>query len=929
MNNKVKKVAITALAVMTIAGASAALGINTDSQCMPVLSASAATTSSTAQTALKNTSTISSTLIKNGGAVTVKPSASGGASNYTYTVKYRKSAVNAWTNVTTTKSTSAVKIVLNEPTIYDVQVIVKDKVNTTSTKTFMTRSYKTGDTSNNAASGCVVGTRKSTSINGIKYDYVVDSSNMAYIYRITVAKNMSTLRIPSSINGSNIIYIDKGALYDNSYVRSIREVIIDANPSVTMNIHKDAFKIRTNNGLLAASSVDRFTSTGTIKIVKVNYDSNGKRSYVYNQTLADALPNLKMVNLSKTSYISPNMFKNCKNLLEAKLTNNTGTSQTNNYITIGDSAFENCPKLYKVRCGQLYRIGKRAFYGDTKLYIFEIKQPQNTNLTIDEYAFYGDTELKIIEVNTISNNINIVINKGAFKNCNNFNLPTNSKLVSNITKIGDYAFMNCCVDGYYSLDKVKTIGMQAFENSNISLVKTKVVTSIGTNAFSNCKNLKNVEINREQPNNIINTIGDYAFENCTNLDRVTLTNTKSIGNHAFENDTNIYNVRFYNTNYNNNYIGAKAFYNCTSLKYIETLYNNTNPTNSNKNNVTSIIGTEAFNNCTNLQRFVTNNDHIGFNISTGAFKNCSELQSLPTKITAVGDYAFLNCINLRDISLKDIKSIGNSAFKNCSLLNAVYIESNTLNTIGNSAFANCTKLNRIINDRNIKCKINDYAFYNCTNLVDTDDLLYSTTTIGESAFRNTNIKNVKLDKINYINKNAFLNCKNLKNVCINQTNLISIETQAFKNCTNMTLNISGNCKYNLSLGDNAFKNDLKIDVDSAKLLIGNNVDKALTAFDPQLFVNNTEVYAKDITFGETTYVNIRTPYAAQFDKINYTVFYKRPKSNSWTQLNVSKDGTYKIKPTSKGEILVKVVTNAEFNNEMFTGVSSISTFTID
>ena len=694
MNNKVKKVAVTALAVMTIAGASAALGINTDSQCMPVLSASAATTSSTAQTALKNTSTISSTLIKNGGAVTVKPSASGGASNYTYTVRYRKSAVNAWTNVTTTKSTSEVKIVLNEPTIYDVQVIVKDKANTTSTKTFMTRSYKTGDTSNNAASGCVVGTRKSTSINGIKYDYVVDSSNMAYIYRITVAKNMSTLRIPSNINGSNIIYIDKGALYDNSYVRSIREVIIDANPSVTMNIHKDAFKIRTNNGLLAASSVDRFTSTGTIKIVKVNYDSNGKRSYVYNQTLADALPNLKIVNLSKTSYISPNMFKNCKNLLEAKLTNNTGTSQTNYYITIGDSAFENCPKLYKVRCGQLYRIGKRAFYGDTKLYIFEIKQPQNTNLTIDEYAFYGDTKLKIIDANVNSNNINIVINKGAFKNCNNFNLSTNSKLASNITKIGDYAFMNCGVDGYYSLDKVKTIGMQAFENSNISLVKTKVVTSIGTNAFSNCKNLKNVEINREQPNNIINTIGDYAFENCTNLNRVTLTNTKSIGTRAFENDMYLNNVILY--------------------------YNNIS---SNENNIIFTIGTEAFNNCTNLQRFVTNNDHIGFNISTGAFKNCSELQSLPTKITAVGDYAFLNCINLRDISLKDIKSIGNSAFKNCSLLNAVYIESNTLNTIGNSAFANCTKLNRIINNRNIKCKINDYAFYNCTNLVDADDLL--------------------------------------------------------------------------------------------------------------------------------------------------------------------------------------------------------------
>ena len=102
-NNKVKRIAVTALAVMTIAGASAALGVNTDNQCMPVLSASAATTSSTAQTALKNASTISSTLIRNGGAVTVKPSAAGGAGGYTYTIRYRKSAVNAWTNVTTTK----------------------------------------------------------------------------------------------------------------------------------------------------------------------------------------------------------------------------------------------------------------------------------------------------------------------------------------------------------------------------------------------------------------------------------------------------------------------------------------------------------------------------------------------------------------------------------------------------------------------------------------------------------------------------------------------------------------------------------------------------------------------------------------------------------------------------------------------------------
>ena len=243
MKKKIQKITATALAVMTLAGSTAALGLSIDNSFMPTVVAEAATTSSTAQTTLKNTSTISSTKVKVGSKITIAPRASGGAGGYTYTVQYRKSTVNAWINAIIVNGTNTRTVTLDEPTIYDIRVIVKDKKGATSTKTFMTQAYKEGQISNNMGSGCIAGIKKSTTLNNIKFDYIV-TDNRAYIYRMTVLNNEKTIRIPNKLNGVIVTYIDKGAIIDKHLTMDAIEIYSVDNVYTNINIHKEAFKYK-------------------------------------------------------------------------------------------------------------------------------------------------------------------------------------------------------------------------------------------------------------------------------------------------------------------------------------------------------------------------------------------------------------------------------------------------------------------------------------------------------------------------------------------------------------------------------------------------------------------------------------------------------------------------------------------------------------
>ena len=177
------------------------------------------------------------------------------------------------------------------------------------------------------------------------------------------------------------------------------------------------------------------------------------------------------------------------------------------------------------------------------------------------------------------------------------------------------------------------------------------VTSIGNDAFTNCRGLNSLTIK-----DAAISIGDWAFAQCYSLSLLSLgKNIKTIGDHAFDD--------------------------CRALKSV------TIP-----QSVTS-IGQKAFNSCISLTTL-----SLGENIKTigdGAFYYCIELKSvtIPQSVTSIGNDAFGQCHDLQSLTIKDAAtSIGHRAFLGCTSLETISLGEN-IKTIGYHAFNSCTSIN--------------------------------------------------------------------------------------------------------------------------------------------------------------------------------------------------------------------------------------------
>jgi hypothetical protein len=195
------------------------------------------------------------------------------------------------------------------------------------------------------------------------------------------------------------------------------------------------------------------------------------------------------------------------------------------------------------------------------------------------------------------------------------------------------------------------------------------------------------------------------------------------------------------------------------------------------------IGTSAFQHVTTTLTGVVLSSATGLTtIGDGAFKNCSLLTSvtIPSTVTSIGSNTFNGCSSLTSVTIpSSVTSIGNYTFNFCSSLTSVTIPS-SVTSIGEYAFANCSSLSSATFSATLSFIVHG-MFSSCTSL--------TSITIPNSVIS--------------INNEAFYNCASLTNITIPSL-VTNISNLTFKYCSSLTsITIPSNVT---NIGDDAFLN---------------------------------------------------------------------------------------------------------------------------
>lgn len=162
-------------------------------------------------------------------------------------------------------------------------------------------------------------------------------------------------------------------------------------------------------------------------------------------------------------------------------------------------------------------------------------------------------------------------------------------------------------------------------------------------------------------------------------------------------------------------------------------------------------------------------------IGDRAFENCLVLQaiSIESQTTlSIGAYAFAGCVSLENVTnYATVQNIGEYAFAGLTNLNSWNHGTGVLQfsfkngaTIGAHAFEGCTSLAQLITNYDLEgLTVGEYAFANCTGLTLIQD--FRATEVCAHAFEDCyNIINSTPNSLTKIGEYAFAGCENLRSV---------------------------------------------------------------------------------------------------------------------------------------------------------------------
>ena len=228
-------------------------------------------------------------------------------------------------------------------------------------------------------------------------------------------------------------------------------------------------------------------------------------------------------------------------------------------------------------------------------------------------------------------------------------------------------------------------------------------------------------------------------------------------------------------------------------------------------------------------------------ISSCAFEGLKKLESVEVSdsVKSIGESAFQNCSSLVDINIPNgVTKIDNYVFKNCTSLVSIEMP-DSVKSIGESAFFCCESLTSVKISENVTY-IKDYAFYGCDSLKSVY-IPGSITKIKEFVFSNcSSLEDVEIaDGVPCIGDYMFYECESLANVKIPDS-VTSIGGCAFTHCSSLTkINIPNSVK---RIGSGAF---------SQSSLITIKIPSNVTEIEGQLFEGCTNLENVEIPNGVT------------------------------------------------------------------------------
>lgn len=420
--------------------------------------------------------------------------------------------------------------------------------------------------------------------------------------------------------------------------------------------------------------------------------------------------------------ISDNAFYNCGEL--------TKISLTGNITKIGSYAFYNCGRLSDFMLPEtLVSIGERAFYNCGA--IASVSVP-DTVTAIGFGAFSGCSSIRQMSIPFVGGSpdanryFGYIFGAPSYSSTNSIPYSLKTVSVTKATEIPINAFYNCNSLNTVNLnDAVQTIGDNAFLSCYyITEVNFPAgLKSIGDNAFSSCQQLKEIVM----PNSV-QTIGVQAFNYCTSLQKVTLKSQINIKNDAF------YGCRILHEVYNlgNMSITAGEDRNGYVAYYAIAVYRSLLDTPMEEvildgivfkhyNDIWAITGYNGSAEEINLSSFTYKGETISsYSIKNNAFQNKWFLQTLTIgkEVSSIGEEVFSNCSSLKTVDLKSsvITELDNNTFSYCRSLTSVELPK-TLTRIGSRVFVYCTQLYSLKLPENVT-EIDYDAFWGCYALCD-------------------------------------------------------------------------------------------------------------------------------------------------------------------------------------------------------------------